>query len=195
MTLIRSAGAFAVIAALSACNNQPSLYKIAMTMDPLLISLPTTCWVGNAPPPSQQVKSLENIRTEHEWMIWDGTESQYLEMNHGQEFVTFNLGDAATIFVGFLIEGDGTEFASDLQTLTQEPTTGYSEVRRQAVKVTFDSLGATAEGTVDLTSNFDCTGTPCTDAIRDQEGNKSCTASVPFVGRRIDYEVEESTGQ
>ncbi len=164
-------------------GGQPRLYKISIDQSPLN-SLPATCYFESKIPQTRFTSS--NLTTEGNWYVWDDIDSvQQLDLgNMGFP----KLGDAEPIDVidNFLVSGTDMVFTGTWteQLLPQANLGNYSYTKTQSVTVTFKDMGATANGTIDLVSNYVCTN--CINGNND--GKVSCATTLNFTGRRIDSE-------
>jgi hypothetical protein len=175
MRLIKLVVAAAMVVGSCGCNSgQPRIYKIAINRTPLA-SLPTSCYRNNTPDNVQYTG--ENLREDAQWVIWDGTDKQYLDIGK----FSVRLGDADPIDVGSMIEGsdkvfDGTLVENEL------PTGGssYSHTKTLSAKFTFEEMGAVARGSIDLSSTYSCTN------CNNNDDKLNCAAKLTFIGRKID---------
>lgn len=179
--LMAAAAAFAVMG----CNaGQPRIYRVAVD-ESQLKNLPANCYVDNSAPGTTTGSIREsdtNIRSEYEWVVWDGVEGkQYLDVGNSAHW---EMGDARSIDAsGDLIEGENNVFNWS-RTDTQNGDNGYSAVQNLSAVVTFEDLSATAKGTLSLTSKFDCNN--CGD-LQNTKGFRTCgPLSLNFAGRRVD---------
>lgn len=191
-------GAFVALVVSGCGFGQPRIYKVAIDTT-ALASAPASCYRGNNPP---AVAVTTNQLAESQWVFWDGESGQngatYLDVGT----VAFPLGSAAPIAIGGIIRGEpnAKEFTTSRSIACQNAlvsagsTSGsltcstqadgtVTQVTQNAV-VKFDTLGATATGTITLTSNYVCNGSAC--------GNTplytNCSLTLNFVGRKIEVQ-------
>lgn len=177
----------AAAAALMACNGgQPTTFRVAIDESPRL-ALPPTCYANNELPAASTRHTLTNLRGEYDWIVWDGIDGkQYMSLGA----VDFPLGDAAPIQLGSneVIEGtEGLFVGTRTSTRLPDPNNNnYSNVRTRTVTVSWDNMGTSPTGTLDLVSNYTCTS--CAPGETEQPGNKNCSTRMTWSGRRIDLE-------
>ncbi len=184
----------AATVALFGCNTgQPRINGVAVDVSPLF-ALPATCFSNNEIVGGSQRATVTNWRSETDWVIWDGVNAagetkQYLDLGEGQ---TFQLGDADPVTVIGVIEGADNVFMGNQQVtrLPDANNNNYSNVRTKTITVTFEEQGTSPKGTIDLVSNYTCTN--CAPGELEQPGNKTCSARLNFVGRRIDVDQQTS---
>jgi hypothetical protein len=169
--------------ALLACNSgQPTTYRVAVDESPRL-ALPPTCFANNEIPGGTERSTVNNLRTEYNWNLWDGVDGkQYLDLGTA----SFPLGHAAPITIDDLIEGSDNVFVGTRTTTRLPDTNNYSNVRTRTVTVTFENQGTSPTGTIDLVSNYTCTN--CQQGETEQVGNKNCSTRLNWQARRIDVD-------
>ncbi len=154
-------------------------------MSPVL-SLPNTCYSNNELPAADTRHIHTNLRSEYEWVVWDGVDGkQYLSMGE----VNFPLGHAMAIQLGRdeVIEGtDGLFAGTRTQTRNPEQGTNYSYVRTRTLTVNWENMGTSPNGTIDLVSNYVCNN--CSPGESELPNNKNCSTRLTWSGRRIDVE-------
>jgi hypothetical protein len=157
-------------------SGNPTVYRIAVDQT-ALESLPAECFVDQAVPTTRE--NSENIRSGGQWTLWEGsTARQFLEVG---TFVVAGLGNAAPVDVGGVLESaDKMNFTGRKTERTVQPGTQYSSVRTLTLTVHFDEMAATTRGTIDVSSEYQCTD------CANNDGQVSCAAKLTFNGRRID---------
>jgi hypothetical protein len=157
-----------VMGGLLGCGGQPSYYRVAIDRSPLE-NLPDSCYSsGSAPAPTDRTTNAVDVG---QWIIWDGVEDRkYLQVGNityglGSSQVQINAGDA------YVSTGDAKKTTFVIERTQTGPN------RTMKATYTFDKLGETAEGTLELSHT--CSGTGCT---------PDCAATLRFVGRRLDVD-------
>jgi hypothetical protein len=154
-------------------SEQPELYRVAVDVKPL-VALPGSCYqTGNAPPSGNR---NDGVVLPIQWMLWTGLdEHRYLEPGS----FSVRLGDAGEVGLnGLGLEGrvgDESVFGSELVRVFPEQTI------TQQVTITFTELGATAQGTMELSLRCTPGSVPCP---------PDCSVSLPFNARRLDVDAE-----
>lgn len=173
------AASFAVLAVgLLGCNSgQPRAYRIAVNRAGLQ-NLASSCYVDNKPDENKVMTT--NLMSEQQWVVWDGPDGkQYLDVGAYAEV----LGHAGVVsLAGDVIEGTEKVFAGTrvVQTVFTNPFNNNKETRTDThlITVTFEDMGFSPKGSIDLTLNHACVG--CSTV------QPSCTARLTFTGRRVD---------
>ena len=151
------------------CGEQPRYYRVSVDRAPLG-SMPSSCYSsGSAPTPNDRTTNTVDVE---QWVLWDGVEGgKYLEVSD----INYPLGD---VRVDIEVGGAIVSTEADKPTFTTERVqTGPN--RSSRATYTLDKAGETLEGTIAL--SYECTGTTgCPVA--------NCSASLPFVGRRLTAE-------
>jgi hypothetical protein len=174
---------------LAGCNfGQPRLYRVALDETPIRTIAAPTCFRNSNLPGGRGNVNTVNYRTENEWVIWAGTGTiEYLDL--GQQ--TYNLGDAPTITVSELIEGNATDRAfSGQRTVARPFSDQYTEQRQTSIQVKFDDYSFSPVGSVTLNSTYACidgSRGKCPTGDQAAQDAASCSATLNFVARRIDY--------
>jgi hypothetical protein len=165
-------GAVAV-GSLLGCGQQPRYYRVAIDETPLH-NLPASCYESGTAPTDQTT----NVVDVEQWILWDGVEGRkYLQVGN----IDYALGDADDVDINgdaLVSTGEGGETTFTARRTRTNPDRVYEAT------YTLDQEGETLEGTIALSST--CTGTACAVA--------SCTATLSFVGRRIDADQEVLLG-
>ncbi len=168
--------AAAALAVLAGCGaSQPRIYMISMDGSPLA-SLPPSCYLNNTVSTLREIGT--NLREELQWVLWDGVENkQYLDIGP----FSVRLGQADQISVGSMIEGSDKVFSGQLvEQKLPDPNSQYTYTKTLSVIVSFNDLGASPVGSVDLSSQYTCT------ACTNNDNKVNCAAKLNFVGRRVD---------
>lgn len=176
MRIVKFMLAAVVAAGAIGCNSgQPRIYRIAIDPSPLT-SLPPSCYQGNAVSTLRTIGT--NLRSEVQWVVWDGTEGkQYLDLGA----FAVKLGDADTVTVGSMIEGQDRVFSGQLvEQKLPDPNSQYTYTKTLSLVVTWDDMGAAPRGTIDASSMYTCT------SCNNNDNKVNCAAKFNFVGRRID---------
>lgn len=161
---------------LSGCGGvQALIFRIAMDKAKLSVAAQPTCYATNQLPMSNGTATSQNLKDEGQWVLWDAEGKQYLDVGNQ----TFSLGDAPDVVITQLIEGAGDKVFQATKT-TQSTQGAISTTTQANYKVTFETLGATVKGKINISSAFRCSGPNCNPSQLD------CAAETDFVGRRID---------
>ncbi|MFL5321347.1 MAG: hypothetical protein ACJ790_16930 [Myxococcaceae bacterium] len=181
MKALKIAAFAAVVAGLVGCgNSQARLYQLAIDAS-ALGNLPPSCYANNTVPTNKT--ELTNYKGEDQWAIWDGPDGkQYLDMGT----TSFTLGNADPVVVTGVIESTDPKVFSGTRTDRTLPNPSaanpnFSDTQVGTVTVTFDDLGNTTKGTIQLKSEYTCT------SCQNNGGKVNCSAQLAFTGRRIDY--------
>ncbi|MBI3182024.1 MAG: hypothetical protein HYZ28_07750 [Myxococcales bacterium] len=176
--MVRVHHAVAVLAVLGAigCNTgQPRTYRIAIDPSPLA-SLPPSCYRNNTVSTLRVIGT--NLRSETQWVVWDGVENK-MYLDTGGLSVT--MGDAETVKVGSMIEGQDRVFSGQyVEQKLPDPGSQYTYTKTLSLIVTFDDMGPAPKGTIDASSQYTCT------QCNNNDNKVNCAAKLNFVGRRVD---------
>jgi hypothetical protein len=179
---------------------QPRYFKVAIDPSPLgeitaANAANASCFVSGASTEVRSSTTLESVRRELEWAIWDGVEGkQYLELPRLQ----FELGDSPAIDFSGLIEGAAKDlfFLARRTDVTQPSVLRIKNTVTTSVKITFREMGMAPTGTVDLQSSYACTANPDTCPAPVAGANmRSCAATLNFVSRQIPVTEFSAFGQ
>ena len=188
--MMKSVVAVVALACMIGCGYAPRIYEVAVDQAQLN-SLPKECYRANTIPNPRV--STTNYFGEYTWTVWDGAENkQYLDMG---ATAGWDLGDATGpggvgASVGNLapagqIEGADRVFTAQQSTVrTPDTTSNTTWSVTRTIKVTYNDLGNTPTGTLDLSVKYDCTN-QCTGNFEPAQ-NPSCAVALPFKARRVD---------
>lgn len=167
----------ALVPALSGCGGaiQTIIFRIALDRAKLNAAAQPTCYATNQLPMMTGTASSTNLKDEMQWVLWDADGKQFLDVGTQR----YGMGDAPDVEINQLIEGAGDKVFSASQ--QAQATQGQISTTVQTnYKVTFENLGATVKGKINISSAFRCSGPNCNPSQLD------CAAETDFVGRRID---------
>jgi hypothetical protein len=183
--------AVALLGAVGCNNGQPRLYLIAIDQSNMRAeNLPQNCFKNPQNPQTVIRSTYQNVKNDFEWAIWDGVEGkQFLDGAATNGRAQWKLGEAPPFDLDYaLIESVETNaMFRGTKTISKASTDpNFTSNRIHSIQVKFDELGMTARGTLDLQTAYTCSGT-CPDTSPTGEPEQvTCSASLPFTGRRID---------
>ncbi len=151
------------------CGQQPQHYRVAIDESPLQ-NLASTCYTSGETPADK----TSNVVDVQQWSVWEGVEGRkYLQVGT----LNYRLGDSYNL----TIAGDAiiSQEKADKPTFVAERVDVETD-RTITTRATYtlDSAGETLEGSLELSSS--CVGSAC--------ARPDCTATLGFVGRRLDVE-------
>lgn len=195
--MLRKLIAAAVLVGAVGCNNgQPRLYLIAVDLtNQRRENLGQNCFVTPPDPSNITRSTYQNVKNEYEWAVWDGVDGkQYLDgANRGTDGTgdpgPWGLGDSPPISLDYeLIESQEANriFLGTKTISVASSNPNFVATRVHTIRATFEELGATTRGSLDLDTRYSCSGACPTIAPPDTGNQVSCSASLPFTGRRID---------
>lgn len=161
---------------LAACGgSNPRVYLVAIDQQAYAPgTVPTSC---NGDQVSETKDVYTNLRAGTEWELWDGV--------NGKQYL-----DVGTTFQGLpldLIEGDGKAFnGTYVSTYIDPDKNGNTFTTTQNLAVSFEELGASAQGTVSRATTRTCSFAD--QGFCDAPNTKaySCSYSpAPIVGRQV----------
>lgn len=162
--------------AFSGCGGvQALIYRIAYDKAKLAAAAQPTCYNNNQLPMTNGTGSSVNLKDEGQWVLWDAEGKQYLDVGTQN----YDMGDAPAVSITQLIEGVGDKSFAGKKS-SQATQGGISTSVEINYKVTFELLGGTAKGKINISSAYRCSGTGCNPSQLD------CAAETDFIGRRVD---------
>ncbi len=182
-TLVAAALTVVVLSGCGGSNSVLRIFRVALDYTPILGISNPSCYRNNNLPTDLGQTQQTNFKADAQWVVWDGTDKQYLDVGN----LTLRLGHAPSIAITDVIEGDGKSFVASRTTTTPYPgIANTSETRKQDVSVSFSDTGANPTGTITLKASYACQGN-CPPQNPGSRGDAaSCDSQLTFVARRVD---------
>lgn len=181
--------------ATSACGGgQPRIFKVALDRTAQNQITTSSCYI-NSTSPQYPERTSQNLFEDATWVIWDG-DQQELFLDVGS--LSVGLAHAAPLRLDELVKGNSADkiftavktqtcvgnFGGGATPACAPSPNALSQINWVA-KFTFEQLGNTIKGNLDVTSDYSCQGNAC--PMGGMVPYTSCkNVLLPFSGRKIE---------